>query len=119
VVVALTLFALVMSSLAVATVPMVRGSMKSTGSAQRAAALTRRLNQIQVLPFDALAGRSGCTTIPEPPLPRTECVRVENVSGSRRRVTVVVTPTDGLHKADSVTLERVRPSAGSPFNEKK
>lgn len=116
VVVALTLFAVLMSTLAVATIPVVRGATRGVASAQRAAALMRKLNQLEVLSFDSLPGRAGCASVGAPTYPRTECVRVVNVSSQLRRVTILVTPSDTLFRPDSVSFHRAKAVSANPLN---
>ena len=114
--VALTIFAVTMSALAVLTLSVGRQSVDGWGSAQRTAAVTARVNDLAIVPFDGLDARAGCTTISDPPFPRTECISVVNVTANRKTVRVTITPLDAAFPSKTVQIERTRPPSPNPFN---
>ena len=114
--VAITIFAVTMSALAVLTMSVSRQSVDGWGSARRTAAVTARINDIAAVPFDGLDARAGCTSITDPPFPRTECIAVSNITTTRKRVGVTITPQDTAYDPKYVEMERTKPPALNPFN---
>jgi prepilin-type N-terminal cleavage/methylation domain-containing protein len=116
VIVAITLFGITMSALAALTLTVGRQSVHGWETAQRTAALTAVVNDIAVVPFDGLDARAGCTTVSTPPFPRTECVAVGNITATRKRVQITITPTNTAYAAVQTEIERTKPPALNPFN---
>ena len=116
IVVALTIFAITMSALAVLTLSVGRQSVDGWGSAQRMAAVMARVNDVATIPFDGLDARVGCTKITDPPFPRTECITVKSLSATRKLVRVTITPYDVSFATKYVDIERTKPPAVNPFN---
>jgi prepilin-type N-terminal cleavage/methylation domain-containing protein len=115
VIVAIALFGIAMSAIAALTLAVTRQSADTSGTVERTAALEARVNDVSALPFVDLDGRAGCTTITTPPLPRQECIAISNVSTTRKRVVVTITPADSSIDAVSVGLERTKPPPLNPF----
>ena len=63
VVVAMTLFAVVMTGVAAMTTQVARSAQFSSMATQRSAALATGVNQLEALPYDSLPGRQGCRNI--------------------------------------------------------
>lgn len=72
--VALTVFALVTAGIASFTAQVARGSRVNSLASVRAGALAAQVNRLEVLPYDTLPSRAGCTTVSTGLVPRTECV---------------------------------------------
>ncbi len=115
IIVALTIFAVIMSALGGLLFTVGVQGKASVAKAERMAAMTTRVNQITALPFDSLLSRTGCTHAGEPPHERTECVTVTNMSSKVTRVTVVITPDNSALKPDTARIDRGRPAAANPF----
>lgn len=116
VVVALTMFALITTGIASFTAQVARGSRVNALATVRAGALAAQVNRLEVLPYDTLPSRAGCTSISTGLLPRTECVGVRDVAAGRREVTFILRPNDTALRPDTVIFERTKPKAYHPFN---
>ena len=116
VVVALTIFALVTVGIAGFTTQVAKGSRINSLSAVRAGALAAQINRLEVLPYDTLPSRAGCSSISTGLVPRTECVAVQDIVAGRRRVTFILRPNNTALRPDTVILERTRPKAYHPLN---
>ena len=114
--VALTVFAIVTTSIASFTTQVARGSHLNGIATVRSGVLTAQVNRLEVLPFDSLPGQAGCTSISTGPLPRTQCISVQDVTVRRRRVTFVVTPVSPVLRPDTAVLVRTKPKPFHPLN---
>jgi hypothetical protein len=116
VVVALTVFAMVAAGIAGFTTQVARGSRINSLASVRAGALAAQINRLEVLPYDTLPTRAGCTSVSTGLVPRTECVTVEDIVAGRRRVTFILRPTNTALRPDTVIFERTLPRAYHPLN---
>jgi prepilin-type N-terminal cleavage/methylation domain-containing protein len=116
VIVALTMFAIVTMTVASFTAQVASGSRVNAVSTVRAGALAAQVNRLEVLPFDTLPTRIGCTEVTTGLLPRRECVEVRDVAVDRREVTFILQPTNSSLRPDTVILQRTKPKAYHPLN---
>jgi hypothetical protein len=116
VVVALTIFALLTAGIAGFTAQVAKGSRVNGLATVRAGALAAQVNRLDVLPYDTLPSRAGCTSVSTGLVPRTECVTVEDIAVGRRRVTFILRPTNTSLRPDTVIFERTKPRAYHPLN---
>ena len=116
VVVALTIFAMVTVGIAGFTTQVARGSRINSLASVRAGALAAQINRLEVLPYDTLPTRVGCTSISAGLVPRTECVAVQDIVAGRRQVTFILRPNNTALRPDTVILERTRPRQYHPLN---
>ncbi len=116
IVVALTIFALVTVGIAGFTTQVAKGSRINSLAAVRAGALAGQINRLEVLPYDTLPSRAGCTSVSTGLVPRSECVVVQDVVAGRRRVTFILRPNNTALRPDTVILERTLPRAYHPLN---
>lgn len=116
VVVAMTLFAVVMTGVAAMTTHVARSAQFSSLATQRSAALAFGVNQLEALPYDSLPGRQGCRDVSSASFPRRECVTITNVSPRVRQVQFALTPTNTALRPDTVTFQRGRPTPRNPVN---
>jgi prepilin-type N-terminal cleavage/methylation domain-containing protein len=114
--VALTVFALVTVSVATFTGQVAKGSRLNGIATVRTGALAAQVNRLEVLPYDTLPTRQGCTSISTGLLPRTECIYVQDVVVGRRRVTFILRPNNSAIRPDTVILERTKPKPFHPLN---
>jgi prepilin-type N-terminal cleavage/methylation domain-containing protein len=114
--VALTVFAIITVSVATFTAQVAKGSRINGIATVRAGALAAQVNRLEVLPYDTLPSRQGCVSISTSPLPRTECVTVEDLAVGRRRVTFILRPNNTALRPDTVIMVRTRPRAFHPLN---
>jgi prepilin-type N-terminal cleavage/methylation domain-containing protein len=114
--VALTVFALVTVSVATFTGHVAKGSRLNGIATVRTGAIAAQVNRLEVLPYDTLPTRAGCTSISTGLLPRTECIYVEDVVVGRRRVTFILRPNSSAIRPDTVIFERTKPKAYHPLN---
>lgn len=114
--VALTVFAIVTASIASFTTQVARGSHLNGIATVRAGTLAAQVNRLEVLPFDSLPSRAGCTSETAGLLPRTECIAVQDITVGRRRVIYVLTPANPALRPDTTILVRTKPKAFHPLN---
>ena len=114
-IVAIALFGVSMSAIGALTFAVTRQAAAGEGTVERTAALEARVNDLFSIAWADLDARVGCTTVTAPPFPRTECIAVSNVSASRKRVTLTVTPTDASIDPTVMSVERTKPPATNPF----
>ena len=116
VVVAMTLFAVVMTGVAAMTTQVARSAQFSAIATQRSAALALGVNQLEALPYDSLPGRQGCRNISSATFPRRECVTLTNIAPRVKQVQFTLTPTNTALRPDTVTFQRGRPTPRNPVN---
>lgn len=116
VVVALTMFAVVTMSIASFTAQVAKGSRVNGVATVRAGALAAQVNRLEVLPYDTLPSRAGCTSVSTGLLPRSECVAVQDLAVGRRQVTFILRPDNSALRSDTVIFERTKPKAFHPLN---
>jgi hypothetical protein len=116
VVVAMTLFAVIMASMAALTTQVARSAQFSSIATERGAAVATVVNQLEALPYDSLPGRAGCTHISSPTFPRRECIRITNVAPRVRQVEFILTPANSSFRPDTVIFERGKPTPHNPVN---
>ena len=116
VVVALTVFAMVTMGIAGFTTQVAKGSRVNGLAQVRSGALAAQINRLEVLPYDTLPSRAGCTSVSTGLVPRTECISVVDVAAGRRRVTFIQRPNNTALRPDTVIFERTRPRAYHPLN---
>lgn len=113
---ALTVFAMVTAGIAGFTTQVAKGSRVNSLSQVRAGALAAQINRLEVLPFDTLPTRVGCTSISTGLVPRSECVAVQDLAADRRRVTFILRPNNTALRPDTVIFERSKPRQYHPLN---
>ena len=113
---ALTVFAMVTAGIAGFTTQVAKGSRMNSLTSVRAGALAAQINRLEVLPYDTLPTRVGCTSVSTGLLPRTECVGVQDIVTGRRRVTFILRPNNTALRPDTVIFERTKPQAYHPLN---
>ena len=116
VVIALTMFAIVTTSVASMTAHVAKGSRFNGIATVRAGALAAQVNRLEVLPYDTLPSRQGCTSVSTGLLPRSECITVQDVVVGRRLVTFILRPNNTALRPDTVIFERTKPKAYHPLN---
>jgi prepilin-type N-terminal cleavage/methylation domain-containing protein len=114
--VAMTMFAIVTAGIASFTTQVARGSRLNSIGTVRAGALAAQINRLEVLPYDTLTTRVGCTSVSTGLLPRSECVSVQDVAVGRRQVTFILRPDNSALRPDTVVFERTKPKAYHPLN---
>jgi prepilin-type N-terminal cleavage/methylation domain-containing protein len=116
IVVAMTILSVVMVTLAGLTFQTARRSISAQGNDQRQAVVMQQLNQMAAVPYDSLGAGSytGCTTITAS-FGYTRCLTMTQVNTNLRRMTIIITPTQPLWRADTVRVERKKPPV-NPLN---
>jgi prepilin-type N-terminal cleavage/methylation domain-containing protein len=115
VLVAITLLAVVLTSIAAMSYKAARQAVNTSSSSYRQGVMMQEINRMTALPFTSLAGQAGCTTVSTGTFPHTRCIAV---SGNTQQVMVslIVTPAMPGVAADTVTFTRTRPPLGNPLN---
>lgn len=116
VMVALTLFGLIATVHTVATMRYGLRTRVSAIGASRAAAASTALDLYSTMPRASIAGATGCTTITSiANYPHTRCVSVTAPASTITRVRIIITPTNTALRPDTVSVDRVTSTAGSPI----
>jgi type II secretory pathway component PulJ len=116
VIVAMTLLAVVLTSLASVTFQAARRTSVVAAEGYRQGVLVQELNRMTALPWASLPGIAGCSTVGGGTFPHTRCITVTNVSNTIRRVQLIVTPAQPRVRPDTVTFDRANPPAGNPLS---
>lgn len=116
VVVAMTLLAVVLTSLAGATYNAARRSSRIAADGYREAILVQELNRLTAMPWANLPGAVGCTTVAGGTFPHSRCISVTDISQTRRQVSVIVTPAQAGIFADTTVFERTNAPVGNPLS---
>jgi type II secretory pathway component PulJ len=116
VVVAMTLLAVVLTSLAGATYNAARRASGIAGDGYRQAMMMQEMNRMTALPWASLPGAAGCTTVAGGTFPHTRCITVTNTAQNIRRVQVIVTPAQPGVRPDTTIFDRTNPPVGNPLS---
>lgn len=116
VIVAMTLLAVALSSLAVATFSASQQSVRVAGSGYMNGIVTQEMNRLASMPFANLSASIGCTTVSSGTFPHQRCITVTDISGTEKQVRVVVTPSQRGVRPDTVIVRRSNPPTGNPLN---
>jgi prepilin-type N-terminal cleavage/methylation domain-containing protein len=113
---AIALFGVSMSAIGAFMLTVARQTRNNWGDAQRTAAAVARVNDLAIVPFANLNARAGCTAFTAQPFPRSECIVITDLSATRKRVRITVTPTNTAIDPVSVQFEQTKPPATNPFH---
>jgi prepilin-type N-terminal cleavage/methylation domain-containing protein len=84
-----------------------RSAEAASAVSYQIATMGAELARNDAIPYAQLVVGTVCDTVTTQPFPRIRCVTVTDLSATRRRVSVVVTPTDNpLLRRDSIVVER-------------
>lgn len=116
VVVSITILAIILASLGAVSFQLARQSYAVGNGTYINAAIQRELNRLAAVPYDSLALRadSGTRTFSTPPFAYTREIRIAD-SAAFKRVTLVITPANGVLRPDTEMLDRTQ-TKPSPFN---
>lgn len=112
-------FAILAAGASVMVAPLYRYGHRMDGVALqqvRNGVVAQQIGHLDVLNFDSLATRAGCTTVSASSFPHTRCITVTTISTTQKRVTLVVTPVSALLKPDTVIFDRTKPAGSNPFS---
>ena len=84
----------------------------------RAATETLQINRLASMPYNLLATAAGCVTVISQPFPHTRCVSLSDIPGGigSTQVRLVITPSNGRLRADTVYLTRTKGVSVNPLN---
>jgi prepilin-type N-terminal cleavage/methylation domain-containing protein len=114
IIIAMTILSVTLAGFAGLTFQYMRRVRTLNDRVAQMALVAEQTQRLTVLPFDSLTSRAGCTTFTTGTLKHTRCITVTDVSGTRKQVKLVITPTNTANKPDTVTFHRVKP-ASNPF----
>lgn len=85
--------------------------------ANRAAAQTSNLSRLSALPYDSLPAAAGCKTVTTLSFPHIRCVAVTDSTGGNgfRQIRVIVTPSNGKARPDTMYFVRSKGTSSSPL----
>ena len=94
----------------------VRATQTAT-QANRAAAQTQNLSRLSALPYDSLPAAAGCKTVTTASFPHVRCVAVTDSTGGNgfRQIRVIITPTNGKARPDTMYFVRSKGVPTSPL----
>ena len=122
--VAMSMFALLLVGVAKLNFDLARGAYPVSGGASRNGVMEQQINQFFAMSYDSIAaynGRTDTVAAPQhmtntpPGMGYTRTVNVTTVSGRQLNVTIIITPSNSVFKPDTVKFERTRPLS-NPFN---
>ncbi len=117
VLVALGILSIVLIALAGLMFNVSVGTRRSAALSYRSAAAQMAQAWIAALPWDSLSTAVGCTTETTGQLVYSQCVTIADLSGNRKRVTIVITPTGTLiAPPDTIVVDRAKPLTLTPFS---
>ena len=99
----------------------VSAARRATGLATqstRDGIILQELNKLASLPYDSLSPRVGCSSATGTSLTYTRCIAVTDITDGAgyKRVRLIVSPTTGWARPDTVYLNRARgPITVNPF----
>ncbi len=84
----------------------------------RSATETLEINRLASIPYDLLSTATGCVTVTQLPFPHTRCISLTDISGGLgyKQVRLVITPSNGRLRADTVYLNRTAGAAINPLS---
>jgi prepilin-type N-terminal cleavage/methylation domain-containing protein len=112
--IALTIFAVALAGYGSLIYQYMRRTRTLDSRVALVALVTEQTQRLTVLPFDSLDSRAGCTTFTAGTLRHTRCITVTSVSATRKRVWLVLTPTNTAIRPDTVWFHRLKPPS-NPF----
>jgi hypothetical protein len=113
---AMTIIATAMIMLATLATSTGRRGYQNGMITKRNYALAQQVARIQVMPFDLVAQlTSGTTQLLVGDFAFNRRLAVTPLSTSRYSIKVVIQPIAGEFRPDSMTIDRTRPTAGSPL----
>ena len=79
----------------------------------------QELNKLATMPYDLLSSRAGCTTSTSGTMPYSRCVTVTDVDEGLgyKRVRLIVTPSSGYARAETLYVNRARGAAINPLGQ--
>jgi prepilin-type N-terminal cleavage/methylation domain-containing protein len=113
----LTLLTLLLTSQTALTMKFAQRQRTVALGASRAATLSSLINKYMTIPFDSLAVRTGCATVPASATVRfgyTRCVTVTAVNATESTVQIILTPA-ALTRVDTVVFRRGKVAAAGPL----
>lgn len=124
--VAMSMFALILVGVAKLDFDLARGAFPVGGGASLNGIVEQQVNQFLAMSYDSVAAHTGTVSIAALPMSQTQggtsygisytrTVSITTVSADQMNVTIIITPSNAAFKADTVTFERTRP-ASNPFN---
>lgn len=119
IVVAMTLLAAVLTSLAGLSYQAARQANTIATTSYRQGVMMQEVNRLTALPFDALAAQAGCRTLTTGVFPHTRCITVSvTTTGILKEAAIglIVTPSLPGMVPDTVRLRRTKPPYANPLN---
>ena len=113
---AMTIIATAMIMLATLATSTGRRGYQNGVIAKRNLALAQQVARVQVMPFDLVTQlTSGTTSMLLGDFSFNRRLAVTQISTSRYTIKVVILPIANEFRPDSMTIDRTRPTAGSPL----
>jgi hypothetical protein len=84
----------------------------------RSATETLQINRLASMPYDSLTTAAGCVTVIAQPFPHSRCVSVTDITDGLgyKQVRLIITPSNGRLRADTVYLNRTKGATVNPLN---
>ncbi len=109
VIVAMVLLAVAVASLASLIYSVSQSSLIATGNAYRNGVLMQEINRLEGVPYDSIPSGTSTVSVSTPPYPHTTVITVaEPAANVVKTVKIVITPTNGRFKPDTVNFTRTK-----------
>lgn len=109
IIVAMVLLAIAVSSLAALMYNVSQAAIVATGNAYRNGVLMNEVNRLEGVPYDSIPVGSTTVTVSTAPYPHSRVITVaEPVANTVKTIRIVVTPTNGKYKPDTVNFTRTK-----------
>lgn len=116
VLVALTMLAMTLSSVAWLSVLVSSRGRRTEVAAQRAAALQQQVSRLGGIPFSRIDSvATGTVSVTAGSFSYTRRISITKPATNRRTITIVITPTVDPTMKDSVMFDRANPVGGGPL----
>jgi Tfp pilus assembly protein PilV len=116
VLIAITLMTIVLTALSGLSFQAARQTTQLAGDGYRQGVLIQESNRVTATPFANLPALTGCTTQAGGTFPHTRCTTVTNLSTTRRRVRIIVTPAQPGVRPDTAVIDRTNPPTVNPLS---
>jgi prepilin-type N-terminal cleavage/methylation domain-containing protein len=115
--IALSILSVVLLALGGLMFEVARHTRRSTAVSYRSAALESAASWVQALPWDSLPTSTGCTdSLTAGAFMYSRCFELVSTTPNSRLARVIISPTGALQaRPDTVTIERTKSRASSPF----
>jgi prepilin-type N-terminal cleavage/methylation domain-containing protein len=111
IVLAMTLFAVVITGLAGVMFQFLRTAREANSRSAIMATMTEQAGRLLAVSYDSLTSKAGCTHQTQP-IDHQRCIAVSTLGPNWKQVTLILTPSDSTLKPDTVVFQRSKTAKG-------